>query len=144
LRGTKGAKLAKNGPKLEHISLPWRAADALAAIRPADALPHDLVFLPNRGERMSVNRDWNRIRAAAQLPADLVLHGLRHSVGTAAVVAGLSLPEVQRLLRHRNVAVTTRYIHLAERQARLQDRAVAHLDPEPAGEVVPLPKRQGS
>jgi site-specific recombinase XerD len=47
------------------------------------------------------------------------------------VIAGLSQPEVQRLLRHRNVSVTSRYIHLAERQVRLQDRATAHFDPEP-------------
>ena len=33
LRGTKGAKLAKKGPKVETMGLPWRAADALAAIR---------------------------------------------------------------------------------------------------------------
>jgi integrase len=139
LRGTKGSKLAKSGPKLEHMSLPWRAAEALAAIRPEDAGPHDLVFVPMRGERMSVNYDWNRIRDAAGLPADLTLHGLRHSVGTAAVIAGLSLPEVQRLLRHRNISVTSRYIHLAERQARLQDRATAHFDPEPV--VAPAKRR---
>jgi integrase len=131
LRGTKGSKLAKKGAKLEHISLPWRATDALIEIEPEDGSPNDLVFVPIRGERMSVNRDWNRIRDAAKLPADLTLHGLRHSVGTAAVTAGLSLPEVQRLLRHRNVSVTSRYIHLAERQARLQDRATAQFDPEP-------------
>jgi integrase len=62
LRGTKGSKLAKKGPKLEHISLPWRAADALIEIEPEDGSPNDLVFVPMRGERMSVNRDWNRIR----------------------------------------------------------------------------------
>jgi integrase len=85
LRGTKGSKLAKSGPKLEHISLPWRA-EALATIKPNDALPSDLVFVPMRGEKMSVNRDWIAVREAAGLPADLTLHGLRHSVGTAAVV----------------------------------------------------------
>jgi integrase len=84
-----------------------------------------------------VNWDWNRIRDAAGLPVDLTLHGLRHSVGTAAVIASLSLPEVQRLLRHRNVSVTSRYILLAERQTNLKDRATAHLDPAP---VIQLPK----
>ena len=88
LRGTKGSKLATKGPKLEFMGLPWRAVDALAAIKPEDALPNDLVFVPMRGDKMSVNRDWNRIRDAAKLPADLTLHGLRHSVGTAAVIAG--------------------------------------------------------
>ena len=125
------------------MSLPWRAVAALAAIKPEDALPNDLVFVPMRGERISVNRDWNRIRVAADLPDGLTLHGLRHSVGTAAVIANLSLPEIQKMLRHRNVTTTMRYIHLAERhQSRFQDRATAHLDPEPGATVVSLPKRR--
>ena len=132
LHGTKGIKLAKSGPNTETVSLPWRAVAAFAAIKPEDALPSELVFVPMRGERLSVNRDWNRIRKAAGLPVGLTLHGLRHSVGTAAVIAGLSLPEIQKLLRHRNVTTTARYIHLAQRQGRYQDRATAHLDPEPA------------
>jgi integrase len=140
LHGTKGSKLAKKGPKIERMGLPWRAVEALAAIRFEGALPSDLVFVPFRGEKMSVNRDWNRIRDAAGLPADLTLHGLRHSVGTAAVIAGLSLPEIQQLLRHRSPTMTSRYIHLAERQTSFQERATAHLDPKPSV-VIPLPKR---
>jgi integrase len=68
------------------------------------------------------------------LPADLTLHGLRRSIGTAAVLAGLSAPEVQALLRHRNVSTSSRYIHLADRhRARLQDRVVATLLPRMTG-----------
>ena len=118
---------------------PGKFREALGAIRPQDALPTDLIFVPMRGDRTSINRNWNRVRDAAELPADLTLHGLRHSVGTAAVITGRSLPEVQRLLRHRNVSVTSRYIHLAERQTNLQDRATAHFDPQP--NVISLPKR---
>jgi hypothetical protein len=68
---------------------------------------------------IEINRDWLRIRKAAGLPADLTLHGLRHSVGTVAVIAGMSAPEVQKLLRHRNIGATAKYLHLADR-ARLQ------------------------
>jgi site-specific recombinase XerD len=45
-------------------------------------------------------------------------------------MAGLSLPEVQRLLRHRNITTVQKYIHLADR-ARLQDRAMAAVAPQP-------------
>ncbi len=139
LHDTKGAKLARSGPKTENVSLPWRAVMALASIKPDDALPHELVFVPLQGKHIAVNIDWRRIRKVAGLPADLTLHGLRHSVGTAAIVAGLSLPETQKLLRHRNPSTTSRYIHLAEQhQARLQERAMAHLDPEPERPAVPL------
>jgi len=41
-------------------------------------------------------RDWNRFRDVVELPADLTLYGFRHSASTAAVIAGLSLSEIQR------------------------------------------------
>jgi integrase len=130
LRDTKGARLARGGIKTELISLPPIAAAALAAIRPEDARPDEQVFVPVRGAVIAVQRDWTRVRAAAGLPPELTLHGLRHSAGTVAVMAGLSLPEVQRLLRHRNITTAQKYIHLADR-ARLQDRAMAAVMPEP-------------
>jgi integrase len=141
LTGTKGQRLAKGkGPKTETVGLPPIAASAIAEILPAAGVPEDLVFPPLRGERLSVNRDWRLVRTRAKLPGDMVLHGLRHSAGTVAIMAGLSLPEVQKLLRHRNVTTTQRYIHLAEAaRAGLQDRALGHLAPGAAvAEVLPL------
>jgi integrase len=139
LHNTKGAKLARSGPRTQTVSLPPRAAEALADLKPDDALPHELVFVPLQGKTIAVNIDWRRIRAAAGLPADLTLHGLRHSIGTAAVIAGMNQFEIQKLLRHKKVSTTARYIHLAEQQQnRLQDRAMAHLDPEPKPPASPL------
>ena len=144
LTASKGAKLARRGVRTETISLPIAAA-ALAEIIPADATPDDQVFVPLQGRVVEINRDWQRIRTAAGLPADLTLHGLRHSIGTAAVLQGMSAPEVQKLLRHRNVSTTAKYVHLAEATvARLQDRATAGLlpDPRPSAEVATLPVRR--
>jgi integrase len=139
---TKGAKLARNKhqqPRTEFVSLPEPACEALAAIQPEDPLPDDPVFVPMRGEVFSINRDWNRVRNHAGLPPDLVLHGLRHSVGTAGATAGMSAPELQKLLRHRNMATVQKYIHLAEAaQSRLQERAMGHLLP---AKVMRLRKR---
>jgi integrase len=129
LRNTKGAKLARRGPATESVSLPPIAAAALAAIRPDDAHQEDQVFVPYRGNVVSVNHDFRRICARAGLPNDLVLHSLRHSIGTAGIVAGLATIEVSRMLRHRNVATTQRYVHLADSRSRLQDRAISHLLP---------------
>jgi integrase len=148
LTTSKGAKLARRGPKTETVSIPPLAAAALVGIRPANAAPEDRVFVPRTGGVLEVNRDWRRVRTAAGLPSDLTLHGLRHSVGTAAVLAGLSGPEVQALLRHRSIGTTQRYIHLAEIATnRLQDRATAHLVPDTGqgAEVTTLPtaRRRG-
>lgn len=132
LRDTKGGKLARSGAKTETVSVPPVAAAALASIMPERPDPEENVFIPHRGTRYAINHDWVAVRREAQLPADLMLHGLRHSIGTHAAAAGMSALEVQRLLRHRNVSTSTRYIHLAEQMTgRLQDRATAHLVPEP-------------
>ena len=140
LRNTKGQKLGRGAARLETVSLPPIAAAALAAVRPeSGALPDDPVFVPNKGHLIAVNYDWNRIREEAGLPAGLVLHSLRHSVGTAGIVApGLSTAEVSKMLRHSNISVTQRYLRLAEAsQTRLQDRATEHLLP-------PMPKSAGA
>jgi integrase len=99
LTTSKGARLARRGLKTETISLPPLAAAVLAEILPADAVPEDRVFVPRQGEVLEVNRDWRRVRAAAGFPAGLTLHRLRHSIGTTAVLAGLSAPEVQAFQR---------------------------------------------
>ena len=145
---SKGARLARRGAKTETISLPPLAAAALGEILPAEVLPDDRVFPPRQGRLLCVNDDWRRIRAAAGLPAELTLHGLRHSLGTAAVLSGLSGPEVQQLLRHRTPSTTSRYLHLAEAITnRLQDRATARLtegmgDTPPSAEVYQLPRHR--
>jgi integrase len=138
LRNPKGAKLGRRGAATETVSLPPIAAAALAAVRPNDARPDDAVFIPARGRLIAVNHDWSRIRAEAELPQGLVLHSLRHSIGTAGIVAGMSTAEVGKMLRHRNIAVTQRYVHLAEAsQTRLPDRATEHLLP-------PVPRLEGT
>jgi integrase len=138
LRESKGLALADGvGADSETVSLPDLAVAALAEIRPQVAKPGDLVFPPKQGRRLSVHRDWHLIRDRGQLPEGLVAHGLRHSAGTVAVLAGLSLPEVQKMLRHRNINTTQRYIHLAHAAStRLQDRAMAHVVP-----AAPAPRR---
>jgi integrase len=126
---TKGAKLARQGARSETVSLPPFAATALSAIMPVELHdPAALVFPPSRGRRLQVHTGWVLARREAGLPATLTLHGLRHSLGTAAVLSGLSAPEVQALLRHRTLSTTGRYLHLAEvLTSRLQDRVAARL-----------------
>jgi integrase len=144
LNHTKGARLARGGTRTEAVGLPPVAAEALAPIRPGDADPAALVF-PARGQAISVDNEWRLVRREAGLPPDLVLHSLRHSVGSVAAASGMSAFEVQKLLRHRNVSTTQRYVHWAERhQLQLLERAMSGVLPAPqasAAEPVPLPQR---
>lgn len=44
----------------------------------------------------------------------IVFHSLRHTYGTMAIMAGMNPAVLQRLMGHSSLAVTERYIHLAE------------------------------
>jgi integrase len=149
LTNTKGARLARGRGKqavLELVGLPPVAAAALAGILPEGDVNADaLVFPPVRGARLSVTRDWQAVRKAAGLPDGLVLHGLRHSVGTVGAIVGMSMPELQALLRHKQPGTTARYLHFAKVSGGLADKAMGGVLPSPEGEggaVVPLPARR--
>jgi integrase len=144
LRHTKGARLAAGeNSKIENAGLPPVAAEALARIKPDNVESTTLVFPPVRGRALSIDREWQLVRREAGLPADLVLHSLRHSVGSLAAAAGMSSFEIQRLLRHRHVGTTQRYIHWSERHpAQLLSRAMAGVLPAPQTPAAePLPRR---
>ena len=47
---------------------------------------------------------------------DVRLHDLRHTVASHAVMNGVPIPVVSRLLGHANVRMTLRYAHLADKE----------------------------
>jgi integrase/recombinase XerC len=51
-------------------------------------------------------------------------HAFRHTAATAMVDAGYTLPEVQAMLGHQNVATTSIYTHVSDR--RLADKVRLH------------------
>ena len=57
---------------------------------------------------------WNRVRAEAGIE-DVRLHDLRHNLASHAVMNGVPVPVVSRLLGHSNVRMTLRYAHLADK-----------------------------
>jgi integrase len=92
-----------------------------AAISVLDGLARRSAWvLPGRDPSESlVNlaKPWDRIRERAEL-GDVRLHDLRHTHGSSAASAGLSLHLVGALLGHRQPATTARYAHLAEDPVR--------------------------
>jgi integrase len=80
--------------------------------------------------RRQLDGDWISKRfshyiKASGLNTKLHFHSLRHTFATWLVKAGVSIYEVQKLLRHSNVTVTQVYSHLASEElhsavARLQ------------------------
>ncbi|MDE0459183.1 MAG: site-specific integrase, partial [Chromatiales bacterium] len=57
---------------------------------------------------------WYRIRREAGIE-NCRLHDLRHTMASHAVMNGVPVPVVSRLLGHSNVQMTLRYAHLADR-----------------------------
>jgi integrase len=85
---------------------------------------------------------WRKIRIAAQID-DVRIHDLRHTVGTYAGQTGANAFLVRDLLRHKNLAMTGRYVNRADSPVRtLSDQVGERISAAMAGgkpaEVVPL------
>ena len=60
-------------------------------------------------------RLWNRVRREAKI-VDVRLHDLRHTFASHAVMNGIPVPVVSRLLGHASEKMTLRYAHLADKE----------------------------
>ena len=58
---------------------------------------------------------WSRVRREAGIE-DVRLHDLRHTFASHAVMNGVPVPIVSRLLGHSNTRMTLRYAHLGDRE----------------------------
>ncbi len=130
------------------IMLPSQARDIIA--RQGEGEPDDYVFRPAKGDGpMSMQKPWQQVRKEAGLPDDLVLHGLRHSVGSHLAMAGGSTVELMHALGHKQVSTTLRYVHLADNaRSTLAERAAAVAlagmnSDQPRAEVLPIPNAKG-
>ena len=72
------------------------------------------VFPSKRDPARAISKDlplWRLVRKRAGF-ADVRLHDLRHTFASYAVMQGIPLPTVARLLGHRQVRMTLRYAHV--------------------------------
>lgn len=94
-----------------------------AALRVLDALPRDpenpfVIAGTVAGQAVTdLQKPWRRVRARAGLDA-VRIHDLRHTYASNAVMNGMSLPLVGKLLGHSVLQTTMRYAHLADEQVR--------------------------
>ena len=103
---------SKTGPR----KVPLNAkAQAVLARQPRGGSP--FVFPSPRDGTRPRTSDltlWDTVRREAGLE-DVRLHTLRHTVASHAVMNGVPVPVVSRLLGHSNAQMTLRYAHLADR-----------------------------
>lgn len=89
--------------------------------------PSDVVFPSLRGEQMTRQTFWYRIKHHAQVAGiskSLSPHTLRHAFATHLLNHGADLRVVQMLLGHSDLSTTQIYTHIA--QARLQELHAQH------------------
>jgi integrase len=91
--------------------------------------------------KAGIEAAWTKLRAAARLD-DVRLHDLRHTVGTYAAQSGANAFLVRDLLRHKNLAMTGRYVNRADEPVRtlsdqVGERISAAMAGRPAADVVP-------
>ncbi|MGD8232072.1 tyrosine-type recombinase/integrase [Vibrio sp. TRT 1302] len=76
----------------------------------------DDVFPPLRcyvSRPTKVTMIWQRVRVLADI-ADVRIHDLRHTFASYAVLEGYPLPMVAKLLGHKRISSTLRYMHVSE------------------------------
>lgn len=109
--------------------------------------PDELVFRPARGNNpIHINKPWRDVRAEADLPEGIGLHGLRHSVASLMAMDGAGASEIQAVTGHRDLRMVQRYVHfadnaragLAERAAAFAAAGMAAAAGEKSADVVPL------
>jgi len=107
-----GHKTGKKTGKPRIIGLPT-AAQTLVARQPARE-PKDYVFAPSHGAGPIVlSKLWTKIRAEAELPQGIGLHGLRHSLASHMAMQGAQASEIMTALGHRSITTSAKYIHWA-------------------------------
>lgn len=116
---------SKTGPRPIYVGEAAREIVASLALNDA----HEWTFPHPSGEgHLKISQFvWTDIRKRAGLE-DFRLHDLRHTFASYAVMNGVSLPTVSRLLGHAILQTTERYAHLSSESTRAAaGRVVGHL-----------------
>lgn len=98
--------------------------------RPHIANGTDALFVNQYGERLGVEGIKSMFQRLAERSGVDRLHPhlLRHTAATRLLANGCDLHTVQRILRHRNVATTTLYLHLLNSDVQEKMRTFSPLD----------------
>ena len=97
---------------LRHIPLTAAVESVLESIPQKDGNPWVITGLAPGRPLKGLDRMWFRIRDRANLE-DVRIHDLRHSWASRGVEIGEGFPMIGKLLGHRDVSTTSRYVHLA-------------------------------
>jgi integrase len=117
-----------------------QVAGLLREIHAFSGEPRDgYVIRSSRGLPLkSLSCTWERIRALAGIP-DVRIHDLRHSFASDALMGGVPLAVIGKMLGHRQLSTTQRYAHLSDRVVREALDHTASRITEAAQPMMPVP-----
>jgi integrase len=106
--------------------------------------PGEHVFLNHRKapwNRSSLSLRVQRARAAAGVPDDAKLYGLRHRFGTTAILKGVDLKTLAELMGHTTTRMTEHYVALAGQREHLAEAMLRVNAPATRTASAPRPAR---
>ena len=104
---------AKTGPRRVFLSVPARA---VLERQPRSESAYVFPAPTNLNRPLSHHLPlWRSVRTEAGIE-DVRLHDLRHTFASHAVLQGIPLPVVSRLLGHKRPSMTLRYAHVGDRE----------------------------
>ena len=104
---------SKTGPRKVFLNTPARAV-----IERQPRMDSPFVFPSPRDPERACSTNlplWYSVRRQAGIE-DVRLHDLRHTFASHAVLRGIPLPVVSRLLGHKRPSMTLRYAHVGDRE----------------------------
>ena len=114
----------KTGPRTVYLSAPARAI-LKRQPRAGSAYVFPSPFDPGRPLWPGLPL-WPRVREEAGIK-DVRIHDLRHTVASHAVLQGIPLPAVSRLLGHKRPSMTLRYAHVGDRETEAAAERIARV-----------------
>ncbi|MEQ9111965.1 MAG: tyrosine-type recombinase/integrase [Rhodospirillaceae bacterium] len=106
---------SKTGARM--IPLPPQARRILESITREEDNPYVIVGEVSGQQYNDLEKPWRRIRTSAELE-DVRIHDLRHTYASNAIMAGLPVPILGKILGHTQIQTTMRYVHLADKSVR--------------------------
>ena len=104
---------SKTGPRKVYLN---SEARVIIKRQPRTDSPHVFPSPMNPSQPLPRNLSlWRLVRKRAGIE-DVRLHDLRHNFASWAVIRGVPLPTVARLLGHRQVSMTLRYAHVHDKE----------------------------
>lgn len=109
------------GGKDVTIYLPSIAIDLLRRLPIHE--DEDLFFPSHLGGLRQDNRKvWTEVKRRAQIRDEIVFHDLRHTFGVLAARAKVPVEVIQKLMTHKSIKTTMRYVHIVD-QSMLEGTA---------------------